>query len=189
MRGWPGAKQTHEAILCPDQNEMRLSRGPGPWEIQLGNPLSPLRHREGMGVETEPGRVQPVRERQDSHSREVGGSRGGGTESWKKGYGMGARRAVSTLDRLCPAHREDVCYIHVPVLHTHCMWVCSDLGGGQKSPELPAPAVQRPSSECLSSPLLSLLLAAVEIPLARCVLLQAMPTICLPLTHPAHPAD
>lgn len=44
VQGWPGAKQTHEAILCPDQNEMRLSRGPSPWEIQLGNPLSPLRH-------------------------------------------------------------------------------------------------------------------------------------------------
>lgn len=44
VQGWPGAKQTHEAILCPDQNEMRLNRRPSPWEIQLGNPLSPLWH-------------------------------------------------------------------------------------------------------------------------------------------------
>lgn len=110
MRGWPGAEQTQEAILCPDQNEMRLSRGPGPWEIQLGNPLSPLRRGEGMGMETEPGRVQPGWEQlipEDSNPEEaVMGER---LSPGRKGMEWGCR-AVSSLDRVCPAHREGICY-------------------------------------------------------------------------------
>lgn len=39
-------------------------------------------------------------------------------------------------------HTERAYTIHVPVLHTYCMRVYSDLGRGQKSPELSAPAAQ-----------------------------------------------
>lgn len=89
-----------------------------------------------MGVEREPGRVQPVREGQDCHSGEVGGCRGGGAESWQKGYRMGAGKDG------CAQHTEMAYATHVPVLHTYCVWVYSDLGRGQKSPEFPEPAVQ-----------------------------------------------